>query len=390
MPNPHCHERERQRQAGQQVPRREPEAEHRGRGECGHEQLRAERRGAEAGSHQGSARLGHRLRQPLAVRVPQPPQSREGEHEHRRPAQQPVLAVDEECHQPVGALEVAARKVRAGGALAGRVGGVRRRAAVERLVEGHVERHREQRQLHGPHGQGPARRPPERARRHCADHQPRRHELCAEPRQRSQQRETQERLNPDDPLAEAQRQQRRARERRARRQLGVDGSPVGQERRAQPDGERGAERPRVGCGPQRQPVAERHGESGDRREEQLHSLRASDRVGRRDQQREADPVRLVQPTLGGASLAPQLVGIELGVRVVGVLVEHVHVAVLDDRLRGQQVVRLVAAVLRRAERVQPQRRRVGGEQQQPEGEGATHRRRTLAPRGHATTAISSW
>ena len=113
---------------------------------------------------------GTASRQPLAVRAPQPPEPREGEHEHRRPAQQPVLAVDEQRDQPVGALEVAARKVRVGGALAGRVGGVRRRAAVERLVEGHVERHGEQRQLDGPHRQGPARRPPERARRHRADH----------------------------------------------------------------------------------------------------------------------------------------------------------------------------------------------------------------------------
>ena len=78
-------------------------------------------------------------------------------------------------------------------------------------------------------------------------------------------------------------------------------------------------------------------------------------------------MRLVQPALGGAPMAAELVGIEAGVRARGVLVEHVHVGVLDDRFGGEHVVRLVAAVLRVAERVQAQRCRVGGEQQQPEG-----------------------
>jgi hypothetical protein len=101
-------------------------------------------------------------------------------------------------------------------------------------------------------------------------------------------------------------------------------------------------------------------------------------------------VRLVQPPLGGPAVATKLVRIEVGVGALGVLVPHVHVAVLDDRLGGQQVVGLVAAVVRGAEGAQAKGGRVGGEEQQPEGEGATHRRRTLAADDYATTAISSW
>ena len=72
-------------------------------------QLRAERRGAQRGRQLDLAHSGHGLRQPLAMRVPQPPEPDEGQREHGRPAQQPVLAVDEERHQAVAALEVAAR-----------------------------------------------------------------------------------------------------------------------------------------------------------------------------------------------------------------------------------------------------------------------------------------
>jgi len=64
------HQWERQRQAGQQVPRWEPEAEHRRRHEGGHDQLSAERRGAERPGKLDLAHSGQRLCQPLAVRVP--------------------------------------------------------------------------------------------------------------------------------------------------------------------------------------------------------------------------------------------------------------------------------------------------------------------------------
>ena len=231
---------------------------------------------------------------------------------------------------------------------------------------------------------------PERPHRHRADHHARRHELRTEPRERAEQRKARERVRSCHPLPQAQRQQRRPGERRTRGELGIDGAAIGQERWAEPDGKRGAERPGVGHAAQREPVRQRHRQGGDGSQEELRCLRAPDRVCGRDQQREADAVRLVQPALGRAAVAAQRVRIEVGVRTVGVLVEHVDVAVLDDRLRGQQVVGLVAAVVRGPEGAQAERGRVGGEQQQPEGEGATHRRRTLAVDRYATTAISSW
>ena len=377
MAQAHGHQRERQRQSGQQVPRREPEAEHRGGHECGHEHLRAECGGAQRSGQQARANPGHRLRQPLTMGAPQPPQAREGQHEQRRPAQQPVVAIEEQGDQPVGALQVAARRVGVGRALAGYVRGVRRGAAVERLVERHVERHREERQFDGSDRERPPLRPPELARCHRGDHHAGRHELGAEPRQGAEQRETQERVHPNYALVEAQGQQRGARECGARGELGVDRAAVGHEWRAEPHRERGSECPRVGCHAQRKPVRQRQRQRGDRSEEQLHSLRAADGIRRRDQEWKADAMWLVQPALGPASVAVEFVRIEAGVGALGVLVEHVDVAVLDDRLGGQQVVRLVAAVVGGAERVQAQRGRVGGEQQEPEGEGATHRRRTL-------------
>ena len=369
--------------------RREPEAEHGRRHECGHQQLRSERGGAEGRRHKAPANLGHRLGEPLAVRAPQPPEPSEGQHKHRSPAQQPVLAVDEQRYEPVDALQISARKVGLGAALPGRVGGIGRGAAVERLVEGHVEGHGEQRELHRPHSQRPAPRPPQLARGEGADQHARGDELGSQPRQRAEQREAHERLHANDARAEVQGQQRCARERGPRGELGVDGAAVGHEWRAEPDRERGAERPRVWCRSQREPVSERHRESGDRGEKQLHALHAADPMGRREQQWEADAVRLVQAALRRASVAVEVVRIELGVCAGGVLVEHVHVAVLDDRLGGQQIVRLVAAVIRGAERVQPKRGRVGGEQQQPEGEGATHRRRTLARKAPGYVTIWS-
>jgi hypothetical protein len=101
-------------------------------------------------------------------------------------------------------------------------------------------------------------------------------------------------------------------------------------------------------------------------------------------------VRLVEPAIRLAPVRAQRVGVEARVGALPVLVEHVHVAVVDDRVRREEVVRLVTAVVRPRERVEPQGGRVDAEQQQPEGEGATHRRRTLAAAAYATTAISSW
>jgi hypothetical protein len=386
----HGHERNREWQTGQQVPWREPEAEHRGRHEPRHQQLGAERGGAECGRQLDRADPRHRLPQPLAMRVPQPPEARKGQREDRRPAEQAVVAIEEQGDEPVATVEVAARRVRVGRALARSACGVRRGAAVERLVEGHIERHREERELDHPHRERPPPSAPERSNRDGADHHTRRRELRAQPRQGAEQREAEERLRANDPLPKAQGEQRRAGERRAGGEFWINGAAVGHERGAEPDGESGAERPRVGRHAQREPVRQRQRECRDRGEKELDSLRPTKRVRRGDQEGKADPVRLVEPALGPAPLPAELVGVEPGVRAVGVLVEHVHVAVLDDRGCGEQVVRLVAGIVGPAEGIQSEGGCVDGEQQQPEGEGATHRRRTLAVSAYATTAISSW
>jgi hypothetical protein len=369
---PPGHERHGERQRGHQVARREPEAEHRRRQERGHQQLGAHHRGAEAGRQLDLAHARHGAREPIAPRAPQPPQPGEREREDGRPAQQPVRAVHEQRHQSVGALQVAARKGRAGRAFPGRVGGVWRGPAVDRLVDRHEQPDREQRQLDRPHCEGSAPRAPDRPRREHADHDARHRELGSQPRQSAEEQEAQRRVPPRHPRVQSHRQQRGSRQHRRRAELGVHGRAVGQERRAEPDRQRRAERPGIRRHAQREPVGERHREGGDRREEELHRLRPAERVGRRDQQREAHPVRLVQAPVRLPPVRSQLVRVERRVGAVRVLVEQVDVAVVRDRLGGEQVVRLVAAVVRARERVEPQRRGVDAEQQQPEGEGATH------------------
>jgi len=83
-------------------------------------------------------------------------------------------------------------------------------------------------------------------------------------------------------------------------------------------------------------------------------------------------VDLVQEALGLAAVLVEGVGVVGLVRAGRVLVLQVDVVVLDDRLGGQQVVGLVARVLRAAEGVEPDRRGVDGEQQQSECDGAAH------------------
>ncbi|MEA2365676.1 MAG: hypothetical protein QOI32_1188 [Thermoleophilaceae bacterium] len=351
MPQPPGDQRHGERQRREQVARREPEAEHGGGRERRDEQLRGERGGAEPGDELDPACAGHRLAELVTARAPQPPRAREREREHRRPAEQPVAAVHEQRHQPVGPVEVAAGEGGAGRALAGRVGGVRGRAAVDRLVDRHVQRHREQRQLDGPHRQRPAPGAPERARCERPDHHAGRHELRAEPWQRAEQQEAGDGVPPRHALVQPEREQRGPRERGCGAQLRIHRGPVGDERRAQPDRERRAERPRIGHHPEREPVRECDRQRCDGREEQLDPPRSGQRVRGRDQKRKADAVRLVQPALGLAPVTAEVVRVEVGVRARGVLVEHVHVAVLHERLGGEQVMRLVAAVLRRAERV---------------------------------------
>jgi len=78
-------------------------------------------------------------------------------------------------------------------------------------------------------------------------------------------------------------------------------------------------------------------------------------------------VRLVQPALGLAAVAVELVRVEVGVAARRELVQHVDVAVVDERVRREQVVRLVAAVVGAPEGIEPERGGVDAEQEQPEG-----------------------
>ena len=179
VPEAECDERDGERQRGEQVPRREPEAEHGGGEEGRHEQLDAEHQRAEPAGELHLADVGQHTREALPVEAPEPPEPGEGEREHRRPAQQPVIAIDEQGHEPVGAVGVPRRERGVGGGLALGVGGVGGHAAVDRLVDGHVEHGAEERDLDRPHGErAPARSPYRRARRETRSRCPRARTWC--------------------------------------------------------------------------------------------------------------------------------------------------------------------------------------------------------------------
>ena len=94
---------------------------------------------------------------------------------------------------------------------------------------------------------------------------------------------------------------RRDRQQRPRGELRRDGRRVGERGRRQAARERRGARPRLGHDPPRERAAERERERGDRGQQQLHGERPADRVRRRDEQREADAVRLVAPARSSAA-----------------------------------------------------------------------------------------
>ena len=186
-----------------------------------------------------------------------------------------------------------------------------------------------------------------------------------------EQRGADERAAERRPLAHPQRAQRGARERRPRRGLGVDGGRVRQRGRGEPDDQRRAARPRLRHDPARDRRGEHEAERRDRRQEELDRVRPAERVGRRDQQREADALRLDaaaedHPALRGAACrrgSPRRrASANSSVRSMS--------RSRDDRLGDQEVARLVAAVVALPDRVDPERRRVGGEEDRPEGQRA--------------------
>jgi hypothetical protein len=352
------------------VARREPEPEHRRREERRHRELGAQRPGAEERAALALPQAGHGAGEALAPRAVEQPQPSEGEREHRRPAQQPIVAVEHERREPVGAVEVAERKARVGGALAlgvgvGRVG---RRPAVEPLVDRHVQGDAEGGELDRPEGQRAPAGAHERADREGPDDDAGRHELRPEPGKRAEQSEAAERRAPRDRFLQSHGEERGPRQGRAGRKLGIDGGPVGHERRREAHSKRRGERPGVGHDAQREPVPEGHRQRREGGEKQLHRRRAADRVRGCDHEWKADAVRLVQAAVRLAAVRLQRVRVEALVGARGVLVLQVGVAVLDDGPRRQQVMRLVPAVVGVAERVEAEGGPVGGEQDDPESE----------------------
>ena len=245
------------------------------------------------------------------------------------------------------------------------LGGVRSRPAVERLVEAHVESDAEQRQLDRAEGERALARPPHRAGGEEADHEAGGYELEAQPGQRAQQGEAAERRGPGGPGVEADREQGGAGQRGARAQLGIDGGAVGQERRAQPDRRGRADGPRVGHHVPGEPVGEHHRQRRQRGQKELDGDGAAEQPGGHEQEREADPEGLVEAPVGLLAPALEVVGIEVRVGALGVLVADVEVAVIDQRLDRQQIVRLVAAVVGVAEGVEAEGGRVDAEEHEP-------------------------
>ena len=346
MAQPPGHQGHRERQRSQHVPAGKPEAEHRGGQKGSDSHLRAQRGRAQPRRGLGAVVLGQHAHEPLAARPRKQPQAEQGQRQHGRPAQQAVVAVDPQRDDAVCALEVADRERGVGGVVA-RVGG---RAVVERLVHAHVGGDAEERQLDRADRQ---KRPPLRPHarhRERRNHHARRQELGAEPRQRTHEREAGHAVAAPNPLVQAQRQQDRTRQRGGGGRLRIDGGAVRQHRRRQTECKRRPEGPRIGHHAQRQPVGDRDRQGGQRGHQQLDRGRPSQRIGGDYQEREAGAVRFVQHPIAHLAVHVQLVRIEVVVLALAVVVEHVQVAVLDDRMGRQEVVRLVAAVLGVAER----------------------------------------
>ena len=254
----------------------------------------------------------------------------------------------------------------------GHVGDGRREAAEQLVVDRHEHHRREQQHLDDDeHGEA-ARAAAQPVHHRQRDDRARQRVRQPEPRQ-DRERDRRAR-DPADArqLAHAQRQQRRERQQRGGRQLGRDGRRVGERRRRQPAGERRRARPRLGHDAPRDRAAEANASAAIAAISSCTASGPPSAVGGRDQQREADPVRLVGLAVGQPAVALERVRVPVAVGARRVLVAQVDVAIADDRLGRQQVVGLVAAVLRRAERVQADRRGIRREQDEPDCGVAAH------------------
>ena len=368
------HERQRERQGSHEVSWREPEAEHRGGEEGRDHELGGKRERADGRRALGLPQRGDDAREPLAAGAVQQPRAEQPHDEDRGPAQQPEVAVEEQRRQAVDPADIVERLAGLGRRLALEVGRVRRRAPVQALVDAHVEGGGEQGELDAADRKQRAAGAPQRPDRKSADHEAGWDELEPEPGQGADQRKAAEGGAARRPRLEARGEQCRPGQRGRRRDLRVDGASVRDQRGGDADREGRPERPGVRRHPQRKEICQGHAQRRQRRHQQLHALRSCGGEGGRHEQREAGAVWLVEAPVRCAAVPVELVGVEVAVVAVAVAIRDVEVAVVDQRLRGEQVVRLVAAVVRVPEDVKPEGRRVDGEQQDPQRGRPRHHR----------------
>jgi len=349
-----------------------------GRGEeHRHQKLDADHGGAQARGALGLARARQRPGEASARRARQQEQAAEGQRQHRGPAQQAQPRVHEQRDQPRRAFEVV-QALHSARVHPWRVDRVGRQPAVQGLVDGDPEGHREEGELRAADGEQAAPHPPQVAGGNESDQRGRREVLHPQPRHEAEQGEQHERLAARDPIVLTQGEQGRAGQADAGRELGQHRGGVHQQRRRETHGGGRAEGPGVGHDAQRQAVAQADRQGGDGGEQQRRTRRPCYREGRSYQQRHPDPRGLEQLTLALLADRPHRCGLVVAVGALAQVVEDVEVAVLDQRLRREQDVRLVAREARRALGLEAGRQGVGekepGEEEGAAAQGAAHAR----------------
>ena len=242
-----------------------------------------------AAATSASMRAGTARATPLAPRAPQQPQAPQRQRGERRPAQQPVVAVDPQPDQAVGAVQPPVQRVRQDRARrpgASAASGARppyRRALTEAKTiereEHDLERHQ------AADAPAPAREPARDRERHD-----RRRDQLGGPQPRQRGRPARRRAAPCACAGGRARAAPRSTRRPAAAaggQLGRDRGGVGQRRRREPGDDGRGRRVRLGHQPPRDADGERERQRRDRGQEQLDRHRPAERVGGRDEQREA-------------------------------------------------------------------------------------------------------
>ena len=254
-----------------------------------------------------------------------------GEQEHRRVGKQAERAVQQ---QP----QCGAQRARAQPRGQAAVDRERRRLTEHALVPAGPHQRRHGRDP----GEGPARRPAQPCQPDDPERGRRRDQLHVQPRQgRRQQRRGHGRAVPARPQRQKPERQRQG---QGRGDLGVD--VEGEERDRRPESGGPGHQRRLGV-PGQRPRHSPHldGERRGEQRQQHHAGRApTQRVDRRQQQRQAGTVRGERPPVGpGRAVVrpqrPRVVGEEVLARVV---VHQVQVALVPEALGHQQVVGLVS------------------------------------------------